>query len=264
MFCLQNLLRARALSWLKIGGNVMRPGEIPWFWMFRECRLNIAEWHWSGQRFIIGPNVLFLDSRKPCQHPWERTILESPGCVLLFTESCWYERLIREHQKPACKAEIVVWPYPVSPEPEGPILMEHDLLIYVKSGADGQVICELQRQFPFHATFIYGTYNRDEMIHAARRASCCVYLSDDDRMPIAASEIALAGCPLIGIERGCPHTKLGLGVEIEALTLDAIQAAILKAQAMKREEVRATAQRVFDPQAIVDTVIAALDKARRN
>ena len=155
-----------------------------------------------GAPFVAGPNILFANSRSPCRFEAERAICNAASCRLLFTESEWYRRLIRRHLGPANRASVVLWPYPIDPSPGGPMAPQLDLLIYEKSGIDAAVVASLQRAWPRHARVRYGRYRREQLWALARRARSCVYLSDDDRGPLALAEILLAGCPAVGLPRG--------------------------------------------------------------
>ena len=135
--------------------------------------------------FVAGPNMLFANSRSPCRIEAERTICNAASCQLLFTESQWYRRLIQRHLGPENRAPIVLWPYPIDPRPGGPLPPQLDLLIYEKSGIDAAVVTGLQRAWPRHARVRYGRYRREQLWALARRARSCVYLSDDDRGPLA-------------------------------------------------------------------------------
>ena len=129
-YALQKVLGQYGLRWLKIGGP-LRSGEIPWFWSW-EDRDTAALCARTGQPFVAGPNILFADSREPCRIEAEREICNAASCRLLFTESAWYAELIEEHRGPANRAPVVLWPYPIDPQPGGPLPAEHDLLIYEK------------------------------------------------------------------------------------------------------------------------------------
>jgi len=224
----------------------------------------LLRWNSAGRPFVCGPNILFQLSSRPCRYKGEREVLSSANCLALFTESPWYARLIEEHRHPPCTAPIIVWPYPIWPQPEGPLEPLYDLLIYAKSGP-GTLHAELARRFPRSILVHYGTYRRDEMHFLARQSRACIYLSDDDRGPLALAEIMLCGCPAIGIERGAPWIETGTtGIRVEALTLDAISAAAVEILDgdWSRERVRLLAQRRFDPLLVADQVLAALDAAR--
>ena len=94
-YALQRALRRRALGWLTIGGS-LRPGEIPWFWCWQDREV-AAACAAVGRPFIVGPNVLFEDSRRPCRVPAEREVCNAASCRLIFTESEWYRDLIEQY-----------------------------------------------------------------------------------------------------------------------------------------------------------------------
>jgi hypothetical protein len=181
----------------------------------------------------------------------------------LFTESDWYRRLIEEHRGPANRATIVLWPYPIDPLPGGPLAAEHDLLIYQKSGADGDVIARLQNAWPRHALVRYGRYRREQLFALARRSRCCVYLSDDDRGPLALAEILLAGCPAIGMPTGAPFIQDGrTGVSIDSLDAESCLAAVTRCRQLDRGKVHRLAAAQFDARRIVGVIVGALQELR--
>ncbi|MGA2035939.1 MAG: hypothetical protein ABSG68_27130, partial [Thermoguttaceae bacterium] len=174
-FALQRALRARAPDWLKIGG-MLRSGEIPWFWCWldREPALLCAR---SGQPFIAGPNMLFEDSSQPCRTRAERELCDAASCRLLFTESAWYGDLIESQRGPANHSPLVIWPYPIDPQPGGPLPAQYDLLIYEKSGVPEGALERLRRAWPRQIRVRYGRYRRQRWFELARRSRCCLYFS---------------------------------------------------------------------------------------
>ncbi len=74
-YALQKALRARAPEWLHVGG-MLREGEIPWIWCWedREVAAGCAA---AAIPFIVGPNVLFEQSRWPCRVPAERDVCQA-------------------------------------------------------------------------------------------------------------------------------------------------------------------------------------------
>ena len=145
-YALQKALRRAAPAWLKIGG-ALRDGEIPWFWCWedREVAAMAAA---TGRPFVVGPNVLFEDSRRPCRLDGQRAVCNAASCRLMFTESAWYRELIDAHRGPANRAPIVLWPYPIVPRPGGPLSAEYDLLIYVKRDWPAVLLEQLRRWLP--------------------------------------------------------------------------------------------------------------------
>ena len=92
-------------------------------------------------------------------------------------------------------------------------------MIYEKSGVDREIVERLKRSWSRHARVGYGRYRREQLFALARRSRCCIYLSDDDRGPLALAEILLAGCPAVGISRGAPFVEPGRsGVLLDRLT----------------------------------------------
>ena len=256
-YALQKALRARAPAWLAIGGS-LRPGEIPWFWCW-EDRADAAIWATAGKPFIVGPNILFADSRRPCSIPAERVILDAPSCRLLFTESAWYRELIERHRAGANSAPIVLWPYPIDPKPAGPVPAQYDLLIFVKEKRQPGLIDRLRHRVKRTRVLTYGRFTRDQLYKLARRSRCCLYLSTDDRGPLALAEILLSGCPAIGVPTGAPFIRPGrTGVLLERFHPTDCLRAMAACHKLDRRDVAAEAERQFDTQTIVDTILQSL------
>ncbi len=58
----------------------------------------------------------------------------------------------------------------------------------------------------------------DGFDEAARRSRACAYLADDDHGPLALQEIALVGCPTVGVRTGTPFIQDGVtGVFVDRL-----------------------------------------------
>jgi glycosyltransferase involved in cell wall biosynthesis len=261
MFALQQALQKAKLSWLHIGG-VLREWEIPWFWSWEDraeaCACAAVKWP-----FVLGPNVLFVDSRRPGAFAGEGELCNAESCRLLFTESAWYRELIRAHCGPEMRAPIVLWPYPIEPTPDGPLASDLALLMYAKSGFDGEVVRRLLQQWPSSACVRYGHYGRDRLIELARRSRACLYLSDDDRGPLALAEILICGCPAVGVRRGAPWIDEGqTGYFVDRFDVSSIAEAIERAMRLDRLAVRSAALKRFDTGAIVRTIVAALEAAR--
>lgn len=266
-YALQRALRARNIAWLTMGGNA-RGDEIPWFWCWMD-RQAAARHARSRRPFVVGPNILFEDSRRPCRIRAEREICRAASCRLLFTESDWYARLIDRHRgsgnrDAGNRAPIVQWPYPIDPRPGNPLPARHELLIYAKSGYRRCLVDRLCTRYPNARVIRYGHYRREELFDAARRSRVCLYLSDDDRGPLALAEILLAGCPAVGIARGAPFIRPGhTGVLVDRLTPRSCTEAIDTCLQLDRHEVATTAAEQFDTGRIVDTVLAALGEVAR-
>jgi hypothetical protein len=257
MFALQRALRDRGPDWLLIGGDP-RPGEMPWFWHWDDA---MQAARWPGP-FVHGPNILFGDSSRPGATRAERRLLECGRCRMIFTESDWYAELIRSRLRMNPPTPIAVWPYPIDPMPPGPLPAGLDLLIYVKRPADERLTAlaiDLGEKFPRSHVVEYGHYRRDHLIDVARRSSACVYLSEDDRGPLALAEILCTGCPAVGIERGAPWTMdPRMGCRIDRLELPAIVAAVEHVAQLDREAVRQAAVAKFDPGAVAEKVVQEL------
>jgi len=261
-YALQRALRVHQPEWLKIGGR-LREGEIPWFWCWEDRE--VAAMHARTERpFIVGPNILFEQSRQPCRVPAEREICNAGSCRLMFTESQWYRDLIEKHRGPRNRAPLVLWPYPIDPKPGGPLLAEYDLLVYAKGNYRPGLIARLTRHFRRTRVLIYGQFNRQGLFDAARRSRCCVYLSTDDRGPLALAEILLAGCPAIGVPTGAPFIDHGqTGILLDRFRPRECVVAVACCHQFDRQHVAAAADRQFDSARIVQTIVTAIDTARR-
>jgi hypothetical protein len=261
MFALQRALRAARPDWLHIGGQ-LRDGELPWFWCW-EDRLAACACAAVDMPLVIGPNMLFANWTVPCAVAGERELCSSASCRLQFTESAWYRRWILDHCGQAMRAPIILWPYPINPLPTGPLPFAYDLLIYEKSGFDRATVEKLMRRWPASIRFRYGRFRREKLLNAARRARACVYLSNNDRGPLALAEILLCGCPAVGIARGAPWIVDGVtGFTARSLKYDALSDAIQRAMTLNRQAVRVAALERFDADTTVQTIIHALDAAR--
>jgi hypothetical protein len=264
-FALQRLLRQEAWPWLAIGGEV-QPGEIPWAWSFEDAEIALAA-AVRGEPFILGPNVLFMNSRCPRSTLQERLLCEARSCRLLFTESDWYADLIRANLASTNRADVVLWPYPITPLPDKTEVpgsgesRPYEVLIYAKSGFTRRLLRELGRTFRRSVRVIYGYYDRQRLLDLAVRSSCCLYFSDDDRGPLALAEILLCGCPAIGVARGAPWIEPGVnGVLVDSLqSVPAISEAVRAACTLDREAIAARAREQFGGPATVRAIRAALE-----
>jgi hypothetical protein len=259
-YALQKALRARGRRWLKIG-SLLQEGEIPWFWCWQD-RDAAAMCAAAGQPFILGPNVLFEDSRRPCRLAVERLLCNAASCRLMFTESAWYRELIELHRGPDNRAPIVLWPYPIDPRPGGPLPAEYDLLVYAKGNYRPGLVARLGRHLRRLRLLVYGHFARQELFDAARRSRCCLYLSEDDRGPLALAEVLLSGCPAIGVPTGAPFIEPGrTGILLGGFRPQACLDAVAACHRLDRHTVAAAANHQFDTTRIVDTVLAALRTA---
>lgn len=263
-YALQKAVRESLPDWLSIDGPAA-DDELLWIWCWEDMP-ELLGWLGNGRPAVAGPNVLFRYSSMP-RICGEDIVCDSPCVRLLFTESDWYADLIKKNLGRHNRAPIVLWPYPIDPQPEGPLLgkeAEHDLLIFAKSGPQ-QLVEPLAKRYPRHRLIRYGAYRRDELIEAARRSRACIYFSDDDRGPLALAEIMLAGCPAVGIPRGAPWIESGRTGEFLD-DLDNVEHAVDAIEDLlewDREAVRAVALEKFSTERIVQTILMALDKARR-
>ena len=295
---LQNALGRYGPAWLKIGG-ALQADEIPWFWCWEDAQA-ACRWAAEGRPFILGPNVLFHNSRRPCQFLHERLLCNAASCRLLFTESAWYRDLIARQLGPANRAPIVLWPYPVveagsweleagsrgleagssqegdrvrsasasSPASSSQLPASNfdlpapsfDLLIYAKSGYDGRLLEGLAARFPRCTVVRYGHYRREDLLRAAGGSRVCVYLSDDDRGPLALAEMLTCGCPAVGLPRGAPWIEHGInGATVNTFELDELTQAISLAMQLDRAAVAIAARREFSPKTVVRKIISALE-----
>ncbi len=282
-YVLQRALRRYGPAWLRVGGELAE-GEVPWFWCWLDapaaCRC-AAE----GRPFILGPNVLFHDSRRPGQFAYERLLCNAPSCRLLFTESAWYRELIAAHLGPRNRAPIALWPYPVAKEagswelgdgswklgagvprerlPQLPS-PNSQLLVYAKRGFSPDLPARLAAQYPGSTVLRYGHFRREELLAAAGRAEVCVYLSDDDRGPLALAEILQCGCPAVGVPRGAPWIEHGVnGAVVPALEREPIVRGIAVARQANRAAVAAAARRRFHPKTVAAQIAEALMNVER-
>jgi len=265
-YALQRALRRRIRSgvdWLAMGGAA-QPGDLPWFWCWRD-RSAAVHWARMGRPFVQGPNTLLLSSKQPRCDALEAALLDSPQCRLIFTESQWYRELIARNLGPENRAPVRVWPYPIDPQPAGPVdPPRHDLLIYVKNGRFPGLLERLRDRYRRSVVIRYGGYRREELWEVARRSRCCCYLADDDRGPLSQAEILLCGCPVVGVPTGAPFARPGVsGMLVRSLRAEEWCEAVEVCRALGRHQVSAWARRQFDSVRIADSVLAALDQARR-
>ena len=266
MYALQRGLHERirrdGLDWLEISGEA-HSADLIWFWNWQDVG-ELSFWDSLGRPYVCGPNILFAFSGAPCSRDYEKLICNSPHCRLIFTESDWYRELINAHRGPGSTCPLVLWPYPIDPQPAGPIFpAKYDLLILAKSGPS-ELPGLLAGRYARALVLRYGQFRRDELFAAARSSRACLYMSDDDRGPLALAEILLAGCPACGIERGAPWVVDGrTGIRLARLGLDEATEAVENLLEWDRREVRQAAITMFDREAIVDTVITALEQVRQ-
>lgn len=258
-YALQRALRKHADPVLEIGGD-LQDGDVPWWWCWLDAN-QAVECERSGRPFIIGPNMLFAGSVRSLL-PTEEILCNAEHCILQFTESPWYRELIESHLGPRHAAPIVLWPYPIKPQPKGPLKARYDLLIYAKSGYSRPLVARLIERYPRSRVLKYGRFSREDLTHAARCSRACVYLSASDRGPLALAEILLAGCPAVGIERGSPWIRDGVnGARVETLEVDEIIAGVERARSLDRESVREGALAFFDEKRVVDIIHDAIRNA---
>jgi len=273
MFALQKLLKDRikkGLDWLQITDQPISKAVLPWFWWLGD-RQKIVRWADETGPFVVGPNVFFINSRRPRIDKLESSILDAATCRMIFCHSEWYKNLVIANRGPLNNAEIVLWPYPVDPWPDGPKDPTYDLLVYVKNYVPEGLTELLVKLFPKSVIIRYGSYKREELFHVAARSRACAYLSQDESGGIATAEILLSGCPIVGVTRGAPFITDGVtGIFVPAIPqaksslpefkiyVDALRAAM----EFDRSVVREYAEAQFDNNKILETVVNALDRAR--
>jgi hypothetical protein len=260
IYALQRALRQEAPSWLSIGGRLAKD-EIPWFWSSVDKPLAV---HCENERipYVLGPCVLFADSRMPGVDPTERKLLSGRHCLGMVTESHWYAELIHSNLRPSSGAAVTAIPCTVWPMPDGPKNFTHDLLVFRKSGHTDELVERLKAAMSC-VVLTYGSFKREQLYEAARPSRACVYLSDDDRGPQALAEILLAGCPAVGIPRGAPWIVNGVtGQLVESLEFEQIVDALKVCHVMPRNRVRSHAMQLFNPREVADQYIRFLDSIR--
>lgn len=281
MHALQRALMAKiesGLSWLTIRPLPAIDNSLAWFWNWNDRRY-ANWWNSTGRPFIVGPNVLFMDSRNPRCDNLESGILDAENCKAFFCHTPWYRDLIAKHKGPSNPAAIELWPYPISPLPSGPQNLQYDLLIYAKNGHRPGLLEFLASMFRSHIQIHYGKFKREELWDAASKSRACVYLADDDHGPLALQEILLSGCPVVGVSTGAPFVKDGVtGVMVDKMpsspefhsSYDDSQflirylSAIGLAMTLDRQAVREFALNQFDENAIADKIIECLQAIRKS
>ncbi|MEN6407922.1 MAG: hypothetical protein ABFC77_15820 [Thermoguttaceae bacterium] len=261
MHALQKALRKVRPGWFHLGGR-LRDDEIPWFWCWEDraaaCRCAAA-----NRPFVMGPNMLFANWTTPCAAAGERELCNAASCRLQFTESAWYRDWILSHCGPTMQAPIVLWPYPINPLPGDPRPARFDLLIYEKSGFDSSLPQQLVQRWPASVRVRYSRFRRERLVELARQSQACVYLSDNDRGPLALAEILLAGCPAVGVVRGAPWlTDPRLGMHVERFEPATLCDAVARLRKWDRTLVAAAARQRFNEEAIVRTIFDALNDVK--
>lgn len=266
MYALQEVLRRRVrergIDWITISDELL-PGHLPWLWSWRDMVADVVA---REEPFIMGPNVIFGHSRYPRCDEVEARILDARSCEAIFCHASWYRDLIREHMGPENRARIWCWPYPVHPLPGPPEpRAEWDVMIFVKSGPEATELAgQVAERFRRSRIVRYGQFRREELYAWGRRSRACLYLCDDESGGLATQELMLAGCPVVGIERGCPlvvHEKTG--IRIRTWGLESFARGIEQALELDRDGVRRVAMEIFDEERIATTVIGHLDAVRR-
>jgi hypothetical protein len=277
MYALQKELRKRideGLDWFSIKPLPVSKGAIPWFWNWQDRRYAMW-WDSEGLPFIQGPNMLFVNSATPRIDREECALLDSSNCLMMFCHSEWYRDLILANRGTKNKSEIVMWPYPIDPMPEGPLPAEYDLLIYAKNGHRPGLLEHLAELYPNHIQFHYGQYKRADLIEAARRSRACAYLADDDHGPLALQEILLAGCPSVGVSTGAslvcdgvtgylvkhlPPGERCIDSDRDMALLTTYMGKIRQAMDLNRHHVCAHEYYAFSPQCIASAIIEKLEQ----
>ena len=267
MYALQKSLRQIGSDILEIAPPPIRKGCIPWFW-FCGSRKMAARYAKANLPFIQGPNMVFDNSFSPRGGPYEPEILDSPACLLHITHPGWYLEHVRKHLGPDNPGNMLSIPYPIDPLPDEPEEAEYDLLIYKKSNAYPELIASAQHKYPRNILVEYGHFLRLDLYEKARKSRCCLYVCNDESGGLAAQEIMLSGCPIIGIKRGSPliidgQTGLYLDTEVSTDTFstipeDSLWESLEKVMSWNRSEVREAAIQEFDGEQIARKVLETL------
>ena len=89
--------------------------------------------------------------------------------------------------------------------------------------------------------------------------AAALYLSDDDRGPLALAEILLCGCPAVGIARGAPFIEPGRsGVSVASFDPQSCLEAVARCRQFDHRLVSAWAAGQFDARRIAGVIVAAL------
>ena len=275
MYGLQRALARRirtdpSVRWLSMV-DACSKDALPWFWNWRDRSLAVL-CERRGQPFVQGPNMLFLNAARPRSDAAESTLLDSKHTRVMFCHTPWYRDLIAKHRGPLNRCPIALWPYPIDPFPDPPVVpAKFDVLIYDK-GKDARyqpLVDRIRKAHPRSVVIRYGSYVRASLFDAARRSRACAYLTENDHGPLALQEILIAGCPAIGVRTGASFVRDGeTGFLVSAIPNRQTDPAVFlkaigRAMTMDRSVVRAKALAEFSPDAIVDVIIQALDRARR-
>jgi len=220
----------------------------------------------AGQQFVQGPNTVFVCNRRPRLDWLECAVLDSPQCRLMFTESEWYRQRILQHRGPANRSPVVLWPYPIFPQPARSdrlaaarrARLRQERPMARRRGSDPAAVCP-RRADPLRPLPARGALGGGEAL--------TVLLLPGRRRPrpLALAELLLCGCPTVGVATGAPFVESGrsgvaLADPAPAAWLDAVD----RCHALDRRAVAAWAAARFDPERIADTVIGALEVARED
>ena len=279
MSALQRALakRKEIADWCVITEKPSDETVLPWFWCWAH-RKSAVEWEEKGLPAIYGPNLFFLNSRVPRIDVLENKLLDAQHCKAIICHSEWYKNLILRVRGNLNKADIILCPYPVEPKPGPPLPVKYDLLIYVKSNFSPELRSILEKAYPRSKIIKYGAFVREELFEAARVSRVCVYLGDDDSGSLAAWEVMLAGCPIVGVPTGggalvtegktgylvnkLPLEKNFVQNEENEMCLKILLDTLKKAAELDRMAVREYALQQFDTDRIVDSIIKTLDYYR--
>lgn len=178
-------------------------------------------YHWAneiraamtrGERFAVGPNVIFSDSQQPGVGGFETALLQYPNLAASLCLSRWYAALQEKHFK--AKTPVFILDYPL---PQAWIWRDaftytgEHLFAFIKGGAaEFAVFAALQKHFPTMTAIHYGRYAREQLFTASQSSAACFYISREDHYPLAAVEIGLMGCPIISDEKICSVVQHGV------------------------------------------------------
>lgn len=251
MAALQQSLRAQQPAWLEIEKKAwatkprFAADSIPWLWCWYEQGF-LREHAKTGHPFIIGPNL----------YP-DRAIGQG-DCRLSIVHCPHHQSWIERGSKVSLADRTLLCPYPIYPQPEGPLEAEYDVLFYRKKAPAPGIVEALRARWRV-AYIEYGKHTRPQLFDLARRSRCCVYWSKHDTGSLVQAETLLAGCPTVGSRGGSPWLVPGdTGVVIENWSAEATAVAVEQALAIDRELVRNWALKQFSSERIAALVSSRL------
>lgn len=274
---LQEEIHRSGPSWLRVDPFRAAKKRLPladdemgWYWSWHDvfpkevhCAPQAAA---EGRPFIMGPFFNPGDQ--------ERSLMVSPACRLLL---CLSPNMLVKWLGvvPDLATPVLSCPMPIDPLPEPPLPVEHDVLVYVKSGRLRRLgrpqkwlyglIDGIRLRFPNAAVLHYGKHGRAELYELARRSAACLQLTCWESHSLLQSEVLCAGCPLVGTPAGTTWIASGpdIGRHItEDFGLQEIIEAVEQCHAIDRQAVRDWAVDQVAPNRVLQRLLPALDAAR--